>query len=113
MRRRGEDERGTPGVETRLSTPSITPRTRLSSCPLYTAPILLEDGRDLVTLVCQRYVSPPEGEPAAVPPASPPPESEDEDGEGGPASPRHHDFDGFLVALLRVGATPVTAAVVR
>ena len=77
------------------------------------------DGRDLVTLVTQRYVSPPEGEPlraaaAAGPSASPPTDSEGE-GEGGddPDGPTHLDFDGFLVALLRVGTAPVTAAVFR
>ena len=111
-RERGEGERG--GSAHPLS-------TFLTSLLLHslTAPVLLEDGRDLVTLVTQRYVSPPEGEPlraaaAAGPSASPPTDSEGE-GEGGddPDGPTHLDFDGFLVSLLRVGTAPVTAAVFR
>lgn len=99
-------ERGGGGMDGRKRARARAPH--LSSSAHTTAPVLLQDGRDLITLVCQRYVSPPEGEPTPGG-ASQPTDSEDEVG----ASPTHHDFDGFLVVLLRVGNTPVTAAVLR
>lgn len=119
---RGEEGKGemVGPVAARLSSTSSHTRSSPPSPHTQTppAPVLLEDGRDLVTLVCQRYVSPPEGEP--VVPAAPgrratgssggcegSEKSEDED------EPRHLDFGAFFVALLRVGSTPVTAAVVR
>jgi len=65
--------------------------------------VSLSAGRDLAALVCQRYVSPPGVEAGGQGGEG----SDDDDG------PVHLDFDGFYVALLRVGAEPVTAAAVR